>query len=290
MNHHHLVRAQYSPGSGTPFYRCVMGGGSPVIHYGIYDTPETSMREATEAATRRLLRMAIDHLDIPPAAILDLGSGPGGSAHLLAIETGATVTCVDLCEHHNLENETIARSLGLGDRIRTLTASFEELPGEWTGCFDLVWSQEALCHSRDKPAVLREARRVLRPGGVLVFSDILLAANAPPDEVRTFGDVNAVAKWTTASEHLRDLADAGFGGLIHEDWTPHLVENFRRMRSQIAGNRTLLLDSGVAADLLDRFEISLGKRLAWQPGSVLEWAAFCGRVGGPGAGWRDPVP
>lgn len=280
-HHHQNIREQYTSESGAAFYRSVMGDGAPVIHYGIYESPATPMREATETATRRLLEIALRRLGgVPPAAIIDMGSGPGGPAHLLARETGATVTCVDLCDLHHLENETIARSLGLGERIRTWTGSFEHLPDEWSGRFDLAWSQESLCHSQDKPAALREARRVLRPGGILVFSDILLAENAPAGEAEVFSKVNAVTQWSTAGEHLRHLAEAGFAEIEHHDWTPHLTENFRNMRDRIIQSRDALLDAGVTADLLDRFTDSLEKRLAWKPGSVLEWGLFSCRVAG----------
>jgi sarcosine/dimethylglycine N-methyltransferase len=239
------------------------------------------MREATESATRRLLGIALQRLcGSPPLEIIDFGSGPGGSAHLLACETGATVTCVDLCDHHNLENAAIAQAMGLAERIRTWTGSFERLPSGWSARFDLAWSQEALCHSRDKPAALREARRVVRPGGVLVFSDILLAENAPADKARVFSEVNAVTEWTTAEGYLHELAKAGFDGIVHHDWTPHLKENFQMMRLQIARHRDSLLAEGVLPELIERFTASLDERISWAPGEVLQWGVFsCRRVG-----------
>jgi len=278
-DHHQLVREQYSPAAGTPFYRRVMGDGTPVIHYGIYDKPATSMRQATETATRRMLALALQGLGgIPPREVIDLGAGPGGSAHLLARETGARITCVDLCAHHNRENTIIARSLGLTDLIRTRTGSFERLPSGWGGRFDLAWSQEALCHSRDKPAALREARRVLRPGGVLVFTDILLAECAPAGSAMVFSEVNAVAEWTTAAGYRQELARAGFDHITHHDWTPHLNGNFQMMRRQITQHRDSLLAAGVSPDLLDRFAASLDQRISWSPGEVLEWGVFSCRA------------
>jgi sarcosine/dimethylglycine N-methyltransferase len=278
-DHHRGILAQYSEEAGTAFYRTVMGDGAPVIHYGIYDDPSISMRQATEKATRRLLETALRKLGPhSPKEIIDLGSGPGGSAHFLARETVATVTCVDLCPHHNRENETLAAALGLADRIRTWTGTFEKMPDEWGGKFDLAWSQEALCHATDKAAALREIRRVLRPGGVLVFSDILLSENAPTLQAEVFSKVNAVTNWSTARGHLRDLAEAGFTETEHLDWTPHLNENFRRMRAQIESNRDRLLSGGVPAALLERFAASLDQRIAWPDGAVLEWGAFVSTV------------
>lgn len=278
-DHHRGILAQYSEEAGTAFYRTVMGDGAPVIHYGIYEEPSTSMRQATENATRRLLGTALRKLDpFPPKEIIDLGSGPGGSAHFLAKQTAATITCADLCPHHNRENETLAAALGLADRIRTWTGSYEKMPDEWSGRFDLAWSQEALCHATDKAATLREIRRVLRPGGVLVFSDILLSETAPAREAEVFSKVNAVTKWSTARSHLRDLAEAGFIKTEHLDWTPHLNENFRHMRAQIDENRDRLMTEGVPAALLDKFAASLDQRIAWPDGSVLEWGAFVGSM------------
>lgn len=274
-DHHRGILTQYSAVVGTVFYRTVMGDGAPVIHYGIYEDSSTSMRQATENATRRLLEIALRKSGtFPPKQIIDLGSGPGGSAHFLAQQTAATVTCVDLCAHHHRENETVATELGIHDQIRTWTGSFEKLPEDWSGKFDLAWSQEALCHATDKPAALREIRRVLRPGGVLVFSDILLSETAPTHEAKVFSNVNTITRLSTAQDHLRDLTAAGFTKTEHINRTPHLHENFRRMRSQIESNHDQLLAQGVPAALLESFATSLGQRLAWREGSVLEWGAF----------------
>ncbi len=274
-NHHSLVRSQYAPESGTPFYRQVMGDGSPVIHYGIYDSPETSMRQATENTSKKLLEIARQCLSFTkPTRIIDLGSGPGGTAHFLAQETQANVTCVDLCEHHHRENMGIAASLGLAGRIETWTGSFEVLPDDWSGKFDLAWSQEAFCHAADKPAAFQEARRVLRCGGVLVFSDILLAENTPDEASEVYSRVNAVARWTTVKQHIEDLTKAGFREITFHDWTPYLAENFQRMLEQIETHRESLRDAGVPNEMLERFADSLEQRLRWSPGTVLRWGAF----------------
>ena len=39
--------------------------------------------------------------------------------------------------------------------------------------FDLVWSQEALCHAANRVLVMSEVERVLKPGGTLLFSDVM---------------------------------------------------------------------------------------------------------------------
>ena len=147
-------------------------------------------------------------------------------------------------------------------------------PLDWSGGFDLVWSQDALCHAADRAAVFAEARRVLRPGGAFVFSDILLAEDAPMEHALAFTAVNAVQNLGTRQAYLRELRDAGFTDLRREDWTSHLPMNFLRMRRQIERLRPDMLEEGVGAETIDRFAEALEQRLRWPAGSVLNWNAY----------------
>lgn len=231
------------------------------------------MAAATAETTRRMLHLVSRHRDPKRLrGILDLGSGLGGSAHWLAAETGGKVTCVDICPHLNRANRRRAVRVGLDDRVTTRTQSFEELPKAWAGRFDLIWSQEALCHARSLGVVMDEAARTLRPQGLFVYSDIFLAPGA--DSYNAFTRVNALCRWAAVSEHRALLASAGFAILDYEDWTSHLPENFRRMRDQIQRHRSYLLKQGVSVERLDNFAASLEERLLWAPGSVLQWGVF----------------
>jgi SAM-dependent methyltransferase len=272
---------QYASPAGRTLYRHVMGDGGDHIHYGLYGLrghcgdESTPMREALAASSRRLLDMALTRLD--PASlkdILDLGAGAGGPAKCLLSWTGAGLTCVDLGGPPLRDLERWALSAGLSSRLRTFQGSFGGLPSAWSESFDLVWSQDALCHAEDRAAVFSEARRVLRPGGVLVFSDILLAGDAPVEEARAFTAVNAVHHLGTPEAYARDLRRAGFAEVHCEDWSAHLPMNFLRMRRQIDLLRPRMLEEGVGPDLLDRFAAALERRLRWKPASVLLWRAY----------------
>ncbi|TNF30755.1 MAG: class I SAM-dependent methyltransferase [Deltaproteobacteria bacterium] len=152
-----------------------------------------------------------------PLAVLDLGTGPGVSAFALAesLPVGSDVTGVDLSPrmiararaHH-------ARRFVHLDRVRFLEADAAQLPFD-DGAFDLVTGHSFLYLLPDPVAVLREVRRVLRPGGFAVFMEpyaggslleALRSAPAPRDVLRA--DPLGVARFGTSMALWRVVSAA----------------------------------------------------------------------------------
>lgn len=264
-----ILRQYASPG-GSEFYRQVMGGGGAAIHYGLYPDATTTMAEATLLATRRLMEFA----DLPAIGrALDLGSGRGAAAQVLAETLGCIVTAVDCCQPLLNENAELARIAGLAGRIECFCRSYEDLPDEWTGLYDLVWSQEAICHARDPQAVFDHAWRVLKPGGRMVFSDIF-SREASEESATVFNRVNAVSRLSTVRGIGEMLLRAGFRSIRREDRTRHLRENFGHMMERIRGEEERFLAAGLDPEWLRAFKESLAERLRWKSGEGLEWVAF----------------
>ncbi|MBC7224166.1 MAG: class I SAM-dependent methyltransferase [Anaerolineae bacterium] len=93
--------------------------------------------------------------------VLDAGCGVGAWAQALQ-EAGARVVGVDV------EEERVADALARASGAGFVVASVECLPfGD--ASFDVVFSHEVLEHVEDDLQALREAARVLRPGGHLVL-------------------------------------------------------------------------------------------------------------------------
>lgn len=119
--------------------------------------------------------------------VLDLGSGAGMDSLLAARRVGpeARVVGVDRCDEMLAKARLNAVQLNLNN-VEFVNASVEKLPIP-VESVDVVISNGVLNLCLDKPAVLAEAYRVLRPGGRLQMADILLEAGVTPEEVAQKG-------------------------------------------------------------------------------------------------------
>jgi arsenite methyltransferase len=119
--------------------------------------------------------------------VLELGSGPGMDSLLAARRVGPTgkVVGVDLCPEMIAKARRNAELLGLNN-VEFISAGIEKLPLR-DESVDVVISNGVFNLCLDKPGVLAEAFRVLRPGGRLQMADILLEEGVTPEAVAKKG-------------------------------------------------------------------------------------------------------
>jgi arsenite methyltransferase len=157
--------------------------------------------------------------------VLDLGSGGGIDVLLSARRVGPTGYAYGLDmtdEMLALARENQAKA-GI-DNVRWLRGHIEEIPLP-TGSVDVVISNCVINLSGDKAQVLREAARVLRPGGRLAVSDVI-SDEGMDDATRT--DMEAftgcIAGALTRAEYEGALSDAGLIDIEIEE--THRVHEF----------------------------------------------------------------
>ena len=151
----------------------------------------------------------------PGDIVLDLGSGAGKDVFLAARKVGASgwVIGVDMTD----EMLTLARrnaekfqdSTGL-DNVEFRKGCIEELPLE-DASVAIIISNCVINLSPDKPRVFREAFRVLRPGGRMVVSDIVLDKPLPSGLQDHAGLYTAcIAGALPRAKYLGAILQAGF--------------------------------------------------------------------------------
>jgi SAM-dependent methyltransferase len=143
--------------------------------------------------------------------VLDLGSGGGIDAFLAANQVGPSGKVIGV----DMTSEMVQKARENAGKVAASNVEFrlgeiERLPlADRT--VDVIVSNCVINLSPDKPAVFREAFRVLKPGGRLAISDIV--ASAPlPDALRDDPDalVGCIAGAPAIDELRSHLAAAGF--------------------------------------------------------------------------------
>ena len=181
--------------------------------------------------------------------VLDVCSGMGGPARYLAHNYGCRVTGIDLTRSRVAGAETLTGMVGLADRVAFREANALENPFP-EATFDVAIAQEAFCHIPDKPRLIAECVRVLKPGGRIAFTDIVVRDGLTAemrDRLRdemTFMDLQS-------SDGYRGLLEGAGCSVIEAadlsaDWTTILAARLAMYRS--------LKEQTVAQFGLDHFE------------------------------------
>ena len=148
----------------------------------------------------------------PGETVVDLGSGAGIDAFLAAKRVGpaGAVIGVDMTPEMLDKARAAAARLGLAN-VEFREGRLEALPVE-DATVDAVTSNCVINLVPDKAAVFREIARVLKPGGRLVISDIVLERPLPPAVERDLlAYVGCVAGAVVRDRYFGELESAGLG-------------------------------------------------------------------------------
>jgi SAM-dependent methyltransferase len=147
--------------------------------------------------------------------VLDLGSGGGIDVLLSAKRVGPTGLAygVDMTEEMLELARRNAAEAGVAN-ARFLKGEIENVPLP-DASVDVVISNCVINLSTDKPRVLQEMHRVLRPGGRVGVTDVVAENRLSPDERAERGSfVGCIAGALSQAEYEEGLREAGFDDVV----------------------------------------------------------------------------
>ncbi len=150
--------------------------------------------------------------------VADFCAGLGGPSRYFAHRYGAEVTGIELTPSRVRGAEELTRRVGLQHRVRFIEGDVMRVPLP-DASVDVVISQEALLHVPDKPRTLKEAWRILRPGGRLVFTDWVAHRPLSDADKALMWSGMAVTDLHDLSAYTRLVGEAGFIAGPAEDLT-----------------------------------------------------------------------
>ncbi len=262
------AREYYNSNDADRFYAAVWGGED--IHIGIYQSDE----EPIFAASRRTVERMADLLVPLPSSmrVLDVGAGYGGSARYLTRRFGVHVTCLNLSEVQNHRNRELNERDGLAERIDVVDGDFEALPFA-ENSFEVIWSQDAILHSGNRPKVLAEIDRVLKPGGQVIFTDPMMVDDCPTALLRPVLDRIHLESLGSPGFYRAQAQQLGWQERAWHDLSPQLPRHYASVRAEIC-RRENDLRTVCDAAYLDRMKIGLQHWVDAGEKGRLKWGIF----------------
>ena len=264
----------YNGDDAEGFYSTIWGGEN--IHIGLYEQESDSVLAASERTVERLGRQ-LEPLDAAHR-VLDLGSGYGGTARFLARRYDCNVLGVNLSEVQNRRARRLNAEQGLQSKVAIVDGSFESLEVS-DSSFDAVCSQDAMLHSGERSKVVAEAARVLKPGGVFAFCDIMQADTCPAGVLQPILDRIHLSSLGAPAAY-REAADAsGLAEDRFEDLTPHLITHYARILHETE-TKEEQLRGRVSEDYLQHMKEGLSRWVDGVRKGYLVWGIFTFRKNG----------
>uniref|UniRef100_A0A7S0EM08 phosphoethanolamine N-methyltransferase n=1 Tax=Hanusia phi TaxID=3032 RepID=A0A7S0EM08_9CRYP len=283
----------YDDGDAFNFYLAIWGGDH--CHVGIY-TPEEEAQnlqatagaekgENTESdtillASHRALEKILE-LSKPAfegkseGLAMDMGSAYGGCARALSQEYGCKVVCVELSKRENEINLQRNIELKMQDKII--------IPGELSfldtqqeaGVFDCCVSEDSILHAgKARPAVVAEAARILRKGGLFVFSDIMQKDCVDTSTLKDVYDRIGLEDMGSPAKYIEWASQAGFQLKRYEDFSSQIAVHYGKILKMLEGPTREKLRGKVSDEYITSMMKGLRAWVAASHAGSIVWGFF----------------
>ncbi len=228
------------------------------LFYGS-DTARSLLGESFHPGGVELTLALADMLRLDASSmVLDVASGKGTSAFVVAEQFGCRVVGIDLSEANVAASTEESAKRGLSDRVTFTLADAERLPFA-PATFDALLCECAFCTFPDKATAASEFSRVLRPGGALGLSDLTRADGALPELDGLLAWISCIADAQPLARYAKWLVDAGFTISVSAAKDGCLINMVEQVR-----NKLMLVDIMLGLKKLEYtgFDVQQAKRFA----------------------------
>lgn len=212
-------------------YRILWTGNRELaMHFGYFDETVRNHSESLLRMNEKVAELAqIKSSD----KVLDAGCGFGGSSIWLAEHIGCHVTGITIVPSQITKAEKYAKKYGVAEKATFALEDFSNtsFPDR---SFDVIFGIESIVHADSKDAFIKEANRLLKPGGRLAIVEYTLR-DAPP---LTLEEKRLIKPWLdgwempsllTVSEYTRLCKKYGFTNISDIDITKQTLPSFYRL-------------------------------------------------------------
>ncbi len=264
------AREYYNSNDADKFYMMTWGGED--IHIGMYQSEQDSIYTASRRTVEYMSSLLSEPCPGAQSTILDIGSGYGGASRYLAAKFGCQVTSLNLSENQNIHNRMVNKKNGLDHLVDVVDGSFENIPFP-DRSFDVVWSQDAILHSGNRARVIDEVARVLKEGGVFIFTDIMQSSDCPEGVLQPILDrihLQSLASpvFYKETSRLCNLEEVRF-----EDLTYNLICHYDQVLQETK-NQEQELKGHISATYIENMKTGLRHWVEGGKNGYLTWGVF----------------
>ncbi len=197
------------------------------LHWGYFENLANARPEDFTPACKRWDEYMLAQSGITAESrVLEVACGNGKAAVWLAQQTGCEVVGIDLSSSY-IDNARKLASNSPSLRVSFHKESATNLPFE-NDSFTHAWSQGALYHIPELKKALTEAYRVLRPGGIFLFDDLVSPVKEVSETTRqhVYDRLLFEPKFN-AEAYADQLTQIGFTVLQAKDLSEHLEKSYQ---------------------------------------------------------------
>ena len=201
------------------------------LHFGYYDSP-TDKHQASLMRMNEVLA-ALAHIK-PTDSVLDAGCGYGGSSLWLAENIGCEATGITVVPYQVKRAQQEAAKSPSVAKLSFIEGDYSDT-GLADASVDVVWGVESIVHCEDKEAFVKEAYRLLKPGGRLLIAEYLLREEPPlstaeEKEMMPFLRGCMMPDLLTPSRYKSLYQKAGFNTVAVHDLSNKVEPSLRKCR------------------------------------------------------------